>query len=397
MSADFLRCDGSTPSIYSSLVIQEPSLGLPSPLGKIASILTTSEFLHETCRKPGEKNLNEVDELFKLDSPYWRIHISRGLLRASKRSLVSRIMTTLDGTALVDAATSYQTFNYVYVSVAALWVYDYVVTLDVEISFLRYSYVRRIKALYLATRFLPFAMLGIHLFRVLPVCSAAHRLFTARTVNLDPGESEAMCNLYDDVSSGLSLLIVLCSESLFILRTYAVWKCDKRILALILASFIIAIVLTVVVSFLPSVPGSSYIILPGAQVTGCFLLYPAVFTSIPYILLIAFEIELIILNIVQGYRVRRETKGRLFGILLQHNLFYFTCGLLFSILNVAIALTTQYGYSTMFENLQVIIHAILATRMHRMLWIRNENRSSHSRWQDSTTVVNIEMLPMTSA
>jgi len=54
--------------------------------------------------------------------------------------------------------------------------------------------------------------------------------------------------------------------------------------------------------------------------------------------------------------------------LLKHNIFYYACGLFFSALNIFASLVLKYAYSSLLQNFQIIILAILATRMHLHLW-----------------------------
>ncbi|OAX37048.1 hypothetical protein K503DRAFT_771899 [Rhizopogon vinicolor AM-OR11-026] len=55
-------------------------------------------------------------------------------------------------------------------------------------------------------------------------------------------------------------------------------------------------------------------------------------------------------------------------ILIRHNIFYFTCGLFSSTIVVAIILTAPAAYFDVASELQIVLHVILATRMHRELW-----------------------------
>ncbi|KAG1738208.1 hypothetical protein EDB19DRAFT_1909325 [Suillus lakei] len=57
-------------------------------------------------------------------------------------------------------------------------------------------------------------------------------------------------------------------------------------------------------------------------------------------------------------------------------MFYYACGLFFSTTNVVTSLLLDYAYVGMFHDFQVIIHVILATRMHIYLWHADRNRNA---------------------
>jgi len=107
-------------------------------------------------------------------------------------------------------------------------------------------------------------------------------------------------------------------------------------------------------------------------VTGCFVLVPGLSLAVSYVFLAALEIELILLNAVRGIGVRRETKARFVEILIRTNTIYYIAGLGFSIANLIMAIFANYGNVSLLEDLQIYMHAILATRMHRMLWFHSE-------------------------
>ncbi|KAG2124608.1 hypothetical protein DEU56DRAFT_593749 [Suillus clintonianus] len=106
--------------------------------------------------------------------------------------------------------------------------------------------------------------------------------------------------------------------------------------------------------------------IPG--ITGCYQPSGTVELFLPFVLLFALEFGLISLTLVRAIQSWRRTNNRLFVVLLKHNIFYYACGLLFSAANILMSLLLNYAYNFMFEDFQLIILAILATRMHLHLW-----------------------------
>ncbi|KAG1809141.1 uncharacterized protein BJ212DRAFT_1528741 [Suillus subaureus] len=68
--------------------------------------------------------------------------------------------------------------------------------------------------------------------------------------------------------------------------------------------------------------------------------------------------------------VGRSAKGPLYAILVKHNIFYYACGLLLSVVNVIVPVLPLSDSLSYFlpEGFEVFILAILATRMHLHLW-----------------------------
>jgi hypothetical protein len=73
---------------------------------------------------------------------------------------------------------------------------------------------------------------------------------------------------------------------------------------------------------------------------------------------------------IQSWRINSR---RLFVVLVKHNVFYYTCGFLLSLVNIFASLLLKYAYDALFYDFQVMIVAILATRMHLYLWQMNRH------------------------
>ncbi|EIW86184.1 hypothetical protein CONPUDRAFT_161003 [Coniophora puteana RWD-64-598 SS2] len=266
----------------------------------------------------------------------------------------------------VDAFRSYQTYNYVNAAVTTFWIYDYIITLDDEFVFLRNARLRKTKVIYVLTRLLPFASRAVTF-----------------QYTLSSNPAPETCTTLMNTFSALETLVVLFAEVLFALRTYALWRRNRVVLALLYGGFIVATVGGIASSFLPIGPPMTVLNLPRSSVTGCFVVTPGASLAVTFAFLIALELELVTLNVTRAVFSRRETRGRLLETLVRHNIFYYACGLVFSVANVLMAVSTNYGGVFMLDDLQVYIHAIMATRMHRMLWIDSE----HERFEDSQTTI----------
>ncbi|KAF9223460.1 hypothetical protein BS17DRAFT_141929 [Gyrodon lividus] len=246
---------------------------------------------------------------------------------------------------IVAALASLQTRN----------TYDYCLKWGAERTFVFCTPWRLSKFLYLIARYAPFFLLAFHLY-----------------LDLLPNESEMMCRLLDSICSLFTVLSMMSAECIFILRAWALWGRSMRILCLILGSFVLITAFDIFVAFGIEQP-SQITAVPSparASLTGCYTLYHDKRQIIPFTLIVAFEFEILALTCIRVIKTYHERQCGLLQIILQHNIFYFSCGLVFSGINIFAILLLQYNYATMFQDFQIVMHSILVTRMHLALWSR---------------------------
>ncbi|KAG1883967.1 hypothetical protein F4604DRAFT_1919774 [Suillus subluteus] len=272
----------------------------------------------------------------------------------------------------IAAAGSLQFSTYIHVSMATFWIYDYACSLHEEWTFLLGSRWSKVKGLYIVTRYLPFILLTIN-------------LYLSFTPNDDPGR----CSVFDDIDSGIGIVSVIFSEFFFILRTYALWNKNRILLAAMLFTFFTFVGASIGIAFAtiaPAVMATSAI--PG--ITGCYRSSSNLPLLAPILLLSVFELGLMILTLIRAIQSWRVNSSRLYVVLVNHNIFYYACGLLFSVTNIFTLLLLQYSYHTLLYDLQFMILAILATRMHLHLWQMNQH--AHC----SSAIVRIPMFDISS-
>ncbi|KAG1884002.1 hypothetical protein F4604DRAFT_1919817 [Suillus subluteus] len=269
----------------------------------------------------------------------------------------------------ITAARSLQIATSVFASMATFWIYDYACSLHEEWSFLLRSHWSKVKCLYIVTRYLPFILL-------------TEKLYINFTPNVNPGK----CRVFDVVDSGLGIVSAVCSECFFVLRTYALWN-NNRILLVAMLVIIPSIVgASMGIAFTTNAPAVfATSAIPG--IVGCYQSSTSFRLFIPFLLLSAFELGLLMLTLIRAIQNWKTDPSRLFVVLVKHNIFYYTCGFL---ANIFTSMLLQYSYHTMLYDFQFIILAILATRMHRNLWRMSMNRHS----QNSGTLAGIPMLDM---
>ncbi|KAG1738209.1 hypothetical protein EDB19DRAFT_905494 [Suillus lakei] len=235
--------------------------------------------------------------------------------------------------------------------------YDYACSIREEGKFLLCSRWSRVKFLYIVTRYVPFLLFAAHLY-----------------LNFVPDETSDTCQFVNNICSAFGLISIVCSECFFILRTYVLWNSNNIVLAAMLSTFAAVIVWSTVIVF-SATATASFETSSVSGITGCYLSSGSVRFFVPFLLLFGFELVLISLTLTCAVRNWRTTHIGLYVVLLKHNVLYYVCGLFFSTINVLTPLLLNYAYNG-FQDFQIIIHVILATRMHLHLWHANRNRNA---------------------
>ncbi|KAG1745273.1 hypothetical protein EDB19DRAFT_2023735 [Suillus lakei] len=210
--------------------------------------------------------------------------------------------------------------------------------------------------LYLVCRYLPFVLLAANTYQV-----------------LQPALPLSLCSTYFEINSWLEGITLVAAECMFILRTYAIWGRSRRILIILLCSFVAILipVFYIMTSFGNSVQLSEP---PIPNITSCYNFGESRIIVAAYILLIVGEFEIMFFTLYRSIKHYKSlaNENHLLSILIQHNIFYFICGLVFSLLVILTIglLPCVYGDMTSkrYQSLQVTVHALLVTRMHLELW-----------------------------
>ncbi|KAG2127644.1 uncharacterized protein EDB93DRAFT_201277 [Suillus bovinus] len=255
----------------------------------------------------------------------------------------------------IAAARSLQFTMYIYASMTTFWTYDYVCSLHEELTFLLRSHWTKMKVLYIVTRYLPFIILVTGLYR-----------------SFVPNENTGKCRVLDNIELDLGVVLVICSECFFIFRTYVLWEKNRILLAAMLSTLFISLVASFgITSTAAAAAAYATSAVPG--ITGCYRKSSNYRLFIPFILLFVFELGLLMLTLIRAIHDWRTNQNRLYAVLVNHNVFYYACGLLFSVANIITSLVLQYFCHSVSYDFQFIILAILATRMHLHLWQTNQH------------------------
>ncbi|KAG1899651.1 uncharacterized protein F5891DRAFT_390531 [Suillus fuscotomentosus] len=273
----------------------------------------------------------------------------------------------------VAAARSLQFATYIYTSMAAFWTYDYACSLHEEWTFLLRSHWSKMKGLYIVIKYLPFILLITDLY-----------------MSFTSNENPVKCGMLANISAGLGMLLSVCSECFFILRTYALWDRNRILLAAILGTFFVSFQSTrqtqasgrsISQSFLAAsisitvdtTVSAAYATSPIPGITGCYQSSTSDRIFIPFLLFSVFGLGLMILTLIRAIQSWRRHPSRLYVVLVNHNIFYYVCAFLFSVMNMFTSLLLQDTYRTVLNGFQFLTLAIVAVRMHIHLWQTNQH------------------------
>jgi len=111
--------------------------------------------------------------------------------------------------------------------------------------------------------------------------------------------------------------------------------------------------------------------IPG--ITGCYQSSTSDRIFIPFLLFSVFGLGLMILTLIPAIQSWQKNSNRLYVVLVNHNIFYYGCAFLFSVMNIFTSLLLQDTYRTVLNGFQFLTLAIVAVHMHIHLWQTNQH------------------------
>ncbi|OAX35059.1 hypothetical protein K503DRAFT_399129 [Rhizopogon vinicolor AM-OR11-026] len=232
--------------------------------------------------------------------------------------------------------------NYVNVAVAFLWVYDYLITISNEVTFIFNGQRSKAKIMYLICRYVPFAFVTFEML-----------------LAVQPALSQTLCQKYYSLNTYIGGVILVCAECIFITRACALWGNKRSIVAFFVTSTVLYLGVTILILTLYT-SGTSVITSPIPSVS-CFDSGENIVIVAAYSLLVLAELAL------ASFRSWGR-ENQLLEVLIHHNIFYFGCGVCLSVAVISTTALLQASYGNTMANAQVVFHALLVTKMHRDLW-----------------------------
>ncbi|KIJ62613.1 hypothetical protein HYDPIDRAFT_135729 [Hydnomerulius pinastri MD-312] len=250
-----------------------------------------------------------------------------------------------------------RTSRYSNIAALAILVFDYCIMFDDEV---RWVWGRRwdaTRVVFTLSRYLPFIGVGM-------TCYAAVKI--SRTGNCIP---------FNITSDAIHIMSIIFAEALLVLRTYAFWQRDKRLLIglWILGGLCVAgaVLISNVIPSKSVASGSS-----GSDNSGC-VFRSSRNSAKQYAFLMLFEMTIVGLTAYKRFGQYRHGSNSLVTKLYRDGMMYIFSIMLVSVANIIIVTVAPIGYSNMVDSLQIAVHSVIASRI--LFNLRKDDRRDYFR------------------
>jgi len=280
---------------------------------------------------------------------------------------------------LVEDIKELRIFSYITVASTALILYDWSLTSYEELTFVwRQGRNRYVQILFVGARYAALASVA-----------CAPLLWYMASAKF---ESVLLC---------LDIVVVICSELIFVLRTWAIWERSRRILVFLIGLTIVCVTSAVVTIYLSIFKG--FVTPPVTVVVEGIGQYPiptssvkeALFLSTPFLLILVIQSVVLALTLYRLLQYRRHiptpSRSTVIDVLWIDGIMYFVFMFFVGVLNFGLTLQVshpQLQYAAL--QLQIVLHSILSTRvvLHTAVVLRRDIVDSQTtgvqnRWSGS--------------
>jgi len=236
--------------------------------------------------------------------------------------------------------------GYAIVSGCAIFIYDYILTLHLEVKLIWFSRWTYTKVLYLLVRYTTFAYM----------VSLLYVLFV-------PNHSSETCKTTFTVSVSLQVTLMSLADIILAIRTWVVWNLSRTagITLAILVIIDVAARLPLVVLFLQSLEFSP---LPHHGYMGCFLVKGIRIVWTNFALM--FMLQAGVLTVVAASAFRSYLRGlnsELWNVIHKEGIMFYVYVLCFTGFNLVLSATLPLDLSFMFAPAEVFVYSALTTRI----------------------------------
>ncbi|KAG9308369.1 hypothetical protein JVU11DRAFT_11947 [Chiua virens] len=279
-------------------------------------------------------------------------------LQTSKSRVCSNNFLLSSPTPHGTIVTIWQYFN---VAGLAILVFDYTITFEDEVRWVWGRSWDATRCVFIVSRYLPFAGAGM-------------TAYVIHTLGIIAAEGP---------SSGLVLehhMNVVRDKVLLILRTYAFWQGDKRVLYGLLAYGSVSGLLHCASRLSHSLP------VTGGAPPGCLLIASRNGTFV-YLFLLVFETVILSLTAYKRFRSYRGVRTPIMLTVYRDGMFYMFCIILITFSNMILdgvfpvsILSPQHPPENILKRPQITLHSVLASRI-----MFNLRKSFHYQGEDQST------------
>ncbi|KAJ7132938.1 hypothetical protein C8R46DRAFT_1362386 [Mycena filopes] len=244
----------------------------------------------------------------------------------------------------VLASLRLQAVKYVNAAATVILVFDWALTLQLEVSLIWPSKWSAAKILYLSSRYTPFFDVPLELYYL------SGRLSFKRCAQVN---TAIVCGTIFGLAT---------SEAIFVLRTYALSGRRRKVLIIFGTMYLVSITTVVVVLgiFLRAQEYSAFPLgLPGCNITGG----PLILAGLAFILLLLNETVLMSYTIWIGLKLYRRSHSPLVETLYRDGITYFMLIFLSSVANVALLVAAPDELSQLLNTFIRVLHSVLSARV----------------------------------
>ncbi|KAK7470059.1 hypothetical protein VKT23_001497 [Stygiomarasmius scandens] len=244
-------------------------------------------------------------------------------------------------------------------------VFDYLLTLEKEITLIWKSKWGVAKVLYMLSKFPPFIDVPLVLW-----------------YSLTPNIPMRQCHPIYSISSWFTLFGILIAEMILMMRTIALWGRDSKVSTVLVILIILGTVtcIVVLVLFLRSL---KYGPPPLSTVVGCYPTEGSIILFVDFVILILYESIMLSLTMWVGFKKFRHSGNPLIKVLYRDGIYYFIYTFLISLGNILVLVAGPPELVDLLNTFQRVMHSILSTRV--ILHIRHIDRNVHGGREITTS------------
>jgi len=233
-----------------------------------------------------------------------------------------------------------QMSKYFNVAGIAILVFDYLITIEDEARWVWDRKWDTTRLIFTVSRYVPFLGTGL----------------TSYYLSFDSPFAPCPSSL-QATENVIHIIGVVAAELLLILRTYAFWHGDKRLLYGLLAYAVVTICAAIAIDTSPTQ------FLPGGQPQlGCLLESPRN-SALVYAILLLYELVIFGLIAYKSFDASRGTRSSIVRIIYRDGIFYVLCIIAITLANVIITFWLPLEYSDLLDIPQIVLHSVLASRI----------------------------------
>ncbi|KAF9465762.1 hypothetical protein BDZ94DRAFT_302624 [Collybia nuda] len=246
---------------------------------------------------------------------------------------------------ILEIAETRQAIQYLKVASFVVFLHDYLVTLELEVTHIWKSNWSTIKVAFLVARYLPFVDVPLIL-----------------TYSLYSGLTFRDCYIVTSAASWSSLVGVGAAEVILLLRTYALWDRSKQLLIFLVLLFIGVFVVGGVSTeiFLRSI---QYAPLPFPFMRGCFPIAASKLLYVDFVVALVDETVIMLLTLYVGFKRYRHSRSRLVTVLYRDGVLYFMCLFMITFSYAVVLIASPPEYIDLLNTPHRVLHSILGARI----------------------------------